>query len=84
MELAEYWDKRFLDACDIGRGRVLRRVAGEVMRGGSGGCAVAVAAEEMADGEVAGDEPGDMTAVMVGGFRVSQGDESRRHWAGLG
>lgn len=33
----EYCDRRFLDACDIGRGSVLLRAGGEVMSGGSGG-----------------------------------------------
>lgn len=41
MELVEYCDRRFLDACDIGRGRVdLRFGLGfevDVIRGGSGG-----------------------------------------------
>lgn len=66
--VVEYCDKRFLDACDIGRGRLLLRAGGEVMSGGSAGCECgeAAAGGEMADGgEVAGDEPGDMTAVMV-------------------
>jgi hypothetical protein len=71
MELVvEYCDRRFLEACDMGRGRLLLRAGGgggggEVMSGGSAGCAVFAAGDGMAGGEVAGDEPGDMTAVMV-------------------
>lgn len=77
MELVvEYCDRRFLDACDIGRGRLLLRAGGEVMSGGSAGCAGLAAAvadgdgdgdgdERAGGGEVAGDEPGDKTAVMV-------------------
>lgn len=71
MELAvEYCDRRFLEACDIGRGIWLLRAGGEVMRGGSAGSAAlafafAEAGEDMAGGDVAGDDPGDMNAVMV-------------------
>lgn len=63
----EYCDRRFLEACDIGRGRLLLRVVGGglVISGGSAGCAVFETGEEMVGGEVAEDEPGDMTAVMV-------------------
>ena len=65
IELVEYCDKRFLDACDMGRGSVLRRDGGEVINGGRGGCAALVVCEEITGGEVAGEEPGDMTAVMT-------------------
>lgn len=66
MELAvEYCDKRFLETCDIGRERLLLRAGGEVISGGRAGCAELGAGDEMAGGEVAGDEPGDTTAVMV-------------------
>jgi hypothetical protein len=66
--VVEYCDRRFLDACDIGRGRLLLRAGGEVMSGGSAGCAELAAGDERAGGgEVAGDEPGDKTAVMVSG-----------------
>ena len=72
MELAvEYCDKRFLETCDIGRDRLLLRAGGEVMSGGRAECAAFGAGDEMAGGEVAGDEPGDMTAVMVRGRRVT-------------
>lgn len=79
MELVEYCDKRFLDACDIGRGRVLRRAGGEVISGGSGGCAVVAGGEEMAGGEVAGEEPGDMMAVMVESFGKRRQNWGRTH-----
>jgi hypothetical protein len=65
--VVEYCDKRFLEACDMGRGRLVLRAGGDVMSGGRAGCAVFRAGgdEMAAGGEVAGDEPGDMTAVMV-------------------
>lgn len=66
IELVEYCDRRFLDACDIGRGRVLLRAGGDVINGGRAGWAVAAAGGDMAGGEVAGEEPGDMMAVIVG------------------
>ena len=66
IELVEYCDKRFLEACDMGRGRVLLRDGGEVINGGSGGCVAFAVWVVMAGGEVAGDEPGDMIAVMAG------------------
>jgi hypothetical protein len=66
MELAvEYCDRRFLEACDMGRGRLVLRAGGDVISGGRAGCAEVAAEDAMAGGEVAGDEPGDMTAVMV-------------------
>jgi hypothetical protein len=66
IELAvEYCDKRFLEACDMGRGKALLRAGGEVMIGVSAGCAVLAAGGEMAGGEVAGEEVGDMIAVMA-------------------
>lgn len=51
----------------MGRGRLLLRAGGEVMSGGSAGCAEFPAGGERAGGEVAGEEPGDITAVMVRG-----------------
>jgi hypothetical protein len=52
--VVEYCDKRFLEACDIGRGRLLLRAGGEVISGGSTGCAELAAGEDaMAGGEVA-------------------------------
>lgn len=50
----------------MGRGSVLLRAGGEVMRGGSGGCDALGVCDVMAGGEVAGEEPGDIIAVMVG------------------
>lgn len=58
--VVEYCDRRFLEACDIGRGRLLLRAGGDVTSGGSAGCVVLTAG-----GEVAGEEAGDMTAVMA-------------------
>lgn len=37
IEPVEYCDSRFLEACDMGRGSVLRREGGDVMRGGRAG-----------------------------------------------
>jgi hypothetical protein len=65
MEAVEYCERRFLDACDMGRGIVVLRPGGDVMSGGSGGCVVFIAGGEMAGGDVAGEDPGDMTAVMA-------------------
>lgn len=73
IEVVEYWERRFLDACDMGRGSVVLRpggpggdvMSGDVMSGGSGGCAVLIAGGEMAGGDVAGDDACDMTAVMA-------------------
>lgn len=66
MEPVEYCDSRFLDACDMGRGRVDLRFGfgGDVIRGGSGGWLGFVPGEVIAGGEVAGDDVGDMIAVM--------------------
>jgi hypothetical protein len=54
-----------LDACDIGRGSVLLRVGGEVINGGSGGWLGFEDGDEIAGGDVAGVELGDIMAVMV-------------------
>jgi len=70
IELVEYCDKRFLDAWDIGRGKVLLRDGGEVINGGSGGCDALGVCDEIAGGEVAGEEPGDIIAVMAGDAEV--------------
>lgn len=76
MELVvEYCDRRFLEACDIGRGRVLLRAGGEVMSGGSAGCAELAAGGEMEGGEVAGDGLGDMMAVMAHQQRAGESEE---------
>lgn len=72
--VVEYCDRRFLEACDIGRGRLLLRGAGDdVINGGRAGCAELPAGDEMAGGEVAGEEPVDMTAVMVRGGKLVRG-----------
>ena len=64
-EPAEYCDRRFLDACDSGRGSVLRRGGGDVISGGRGGWLGFEVGEASAGGEVAGLEPGDMIAVII-------------------
>ncbi len=49
----------------MGRGNAVLRAGGEVMRGGSGGWFGFVDGGETAGGDVAGDELGDMTAVIA-------------------
>jgi len=53
----------------MGRGRLLLREGGDVINGGSGGWLTLGPVVVIAGGEVAGDEPGDMIAVMVGASR---------------
>lgn len=65
MEPVEYCDSRFLEAYDNGRGSVLLRDGGDVMRGGRAGWLGFAAGEPMGGGEVAGLEPGDMIAVIL-------------------
>lgn len=36
-EPVEYCDRRFLEACDMGRGRFVRRPGGDVINGGRAG-----------------------------------------------
>jgi hypothetical protein len=48
----------------MGRGKVVRREGGEVIRGGSGGWFGLDPGDEMAGGEVAGDDDGDMIAAI--------------------
>jgi hypothetical protein len=57
-----------LAAFDIGRGRVLRLVGGEVIKGGKGGWLGFDDGDDTTGGEVAGDEVDDimMAVVMVG------------------
>lgn len=50
----------------MGRGSADLRDGGEVMRGGNGGWFGFEDGEETAGGDVAGDEFGDMTAVIAG------------------
>jgi hypothetical protein len=66
IELVEYCDNRFFDACDIGRGRVDLRLGfgGDVIRGGSGGWLGFAPGEAIAGGEAAGEVVGDMIAVI--------------------
>lgn len=63
-EPTEYWERRFLDACDIGRCRVLRREEGEVMSGGRAGW-FGFGEEATTRGDAAGEEVFDITAVVV-------------------
>jgi hypothetical protein len=63
IELVEYCDQRFLDACDIGLGSALLRAGGEVINGGRAGWADD--GEVSAGGDVAGEEEDDMTAVIL-------------------
>lgn len=67
IEPVEYCDNRFLEACDIGRGIVdlLLGFGGDVMSGGRGGWFGLTPGDETGGGEVAGDEVGDMTAVIL-------------------
>lgn len=65
IEPVEYCDSLFLEACDIGRGSVDLREGGEVINGGSGGWFALDDGEVTAGGEVAGDELGDITAVIL-------------------
>jgi hypothetical protein len=37
IDPVEYCDRRFLEACDIGRGMLVRRAGGEVINGGRAG-----------------------------------------------
>lgn len=62
----EYCDSLFFEACDIGRGSVDLRFGfgGDVIRGWSGGWLGFAPGEVIAGGDVAGDDDGDMTAVI--------------------
>ena len=64
IEPVEYCDKRFFEACDIGRPNMLLRAGGEVMSGGRGGWLGLAVGEPTAGGEETGLDPGDMTAVI--------------------
>jgi hypothetical protein len=66
-EPVEYCDNRFLEAWDIGRGSVdlLFGFGGDVIRGGRGGWFGLTPGDETGGGEVAGDDVGDMTAVIL-------------------
>lgn len=70
QELVEYCDNLFLEACDIGRGRVdlLFGFGGDVIKGGRGGWFGLDPGDDTAGGEelVAGEDVGDMTAVILG------------------
>ena len=70
-EPVEYWDSLCLDAWDMGRGIVDRRLGGEVI---SGGKAVWLATEEPGDGAAGGEVVGDvedMTAVILQVGRIT-------------
>lgn len=54
-----------MDAWDIGRGRVLRRVGGEVINGGRGGWLGLDDGEDTAGGDVAGEEFVDIMAIIM-------------------
>lgn len=54
-----------MEACDMGRDRVLRRDGGDVMSGGSAGWLGFGDEEAAARGEEAGEEVVDITAVVV-------------------
>ncbi len=86
IELVEYCDKRFLDACDIGRGRMLLRAGGaggEVISGGRAGCDVFAAGEGITGGDVAGEELGDMIAVMIEVAREDASEPGESSWLRL-
>jgi hypothetical protein len=80
-ELVEYWERRFLEACDIGRGSVLRRVGGDVINGGREGWFGLPVGDVTAGGDVAGDELGDIIAVMMKRPRTHTGLKTT--WRGL-
>ncbi|KAF7561825.1 hypothetical protein G7046_g2309 [Stylonectria norvegica] len=79
-EPVEYCDSLFLEACDIGRDRVLLRDCGDVINGGSGGW-FEFGGEEDAAGAVGDDEVVDITAVEVMPPRQSRGMASVRSGA---
>jgi hypothetical protein len=65
-EPVEYCESRFFEACDIGLGRVDRRVGGDVMSGGSAGWFAFDPGEgAAAGGDVAGDDVDAMVVVIV-------------------
>ena len=68
MELVEYCDNLFFDACEVGLCKVDRRAGGDVISGGKGGWFGFEDGEETGDGEVAGETVsivGDMTAAIL-------------------
>lgn len=85
IDPAEYWDRRFREAYDMGLGRVLLRegvgaAGGEVIRGCREGwfefwVGLVADGDATTGGEVAGDEPlCDITAVILSGRRGGKGD----------
>lgn len=83
-ELAEYCDSRCLEACDMGRGRVLRREGVDVVNGGKAGW-FAIDEGEAASG--AGEEAGDDdVSTMAAIAMIRRGDATRdaspRDWPG--
>lgn len=73
IEPVEYCDSRFLEACDIGRGSVLRREGFDVISGGKAGW-FGFVEEGSVGGDVAGDEVIDITAGHAS--RVDAGQDS--------
>lgn len=81
MEPVEYWERRFLEACDIGLGWVVRAVGGgDVTRGGRAARFWLVEGEvtAVARGEGADDELADMMAVMLGSWTREAGRKEGR------
>lgn len=64
MDPVEYWDSRFLEACDMGLGICDRRADGEVIRGARDGWFGFDVCGGPAGGEGAGDEYVDMIVVI--------------------
>jgi hypothetical protein len=80
IELTEYCDNLFFDACEVGRCRVDRREGGDVISGGNGGWFGFEDGEDTGDGEDAGEtvsSVGDMTAAILVS-RLVEGLYSRR------
>jgi len=65
IEPVEYCDSLFLDACDIGRGSVVRRAGGDVIKGGREERFEFEVGDETAGGDVAGEEVCDIVAVIA-------------------
>jgi hypothetical protein len=87
-ELAEYCESLFLEACDTGRGRLLRRDGVDVVNGdsagwfgfglGFGGEAVSAA------GEAAGDEVPVMAAIAMAPRHETSGEPQGKEGMGMG
>ena len=66
MEPVEYCESRFLDAWDMGRGNVLRREGGEVIKGGSEVWLGLEAGEDITAGGVSGVDVDDIITIILG------------------